>query len=160
LIKCYSFIFRVQICIICLGLSLPAFAGAWNLPPGEGQIISTFEYSRANSTFTDIDDESLTFTKNEGRIYYEHGLTKHLTFVGNGAHQTVQLSSLQNQLNFSDFADIELGLRYQIRRKNGSALSLQGSYIIGGGPPNSILDLNGPEDSFELRGTMGPKQGI
>jgi len=143
--------------LLCLSFSGPAHAGAWNLAPGDGQIISTFDYSTASSAFTDLDTDAapLTFVKNEGRIFYEHGLSKHLNFVGNGAYQTVQLSGVQNQINFSDFADIELGLRYQIMRKAGLALSVQGSYIIGGGPPNSIFDLNGPQDSFELRGLWG-----
>lgn len=134
-----------------------AFAGAWNLEPGDGQIISTYDYSKAKSAFSDIEfeDTELVFSKNEGRIFYEHGLTKHLTIVGNGAHQTIQFSGLQSQINFSDFTDIELGLRYQIARKEGFAVSVQGSYILGGGPPSSILDLNGPEDSFELRVLWG-----
>lgn len=134
-----------------------AHAGAWNLKPGEGQIISSYDYSKANSAFSDIEfeDAPLVFSKNEGRIFYEHGLTKDLTFVGNAAHQTVQFSGLQSQINFSDFADIELGLRYQIARKEGLAVALQGSYIVGGGPPSSILDVNGPDDSFELRGLWG-----
>jgi len=139
-----------------------AHAGAWNLAPGEGQIISTFDYSTASSAFADRDMDAapLTFVKNEGRIFYEHGLTKHLNFVGNGAYQTVQLSGVPSPINFSDFADIELGLRYQIMRKAGLALSLQGSYIIGGGPPDSIFDLNGPQDSFELRGLWGQSRAF
>ncbi len=134
-----------------------AHAGAWNFAPGDGQIISTFDYSVANSTFSDIevDEGMLSFSKNEGRVFIEHGLTKDWAFVGNGAHQTIQLSGSQSDINFSDFADIELGLRYQIARTQGLAVALQGSYIIGGGPPNSILDVNGPDDSIELRGLIG-----
>jgi len=138
-------------------LAEQAYAGAWNLPEGEGQVIFTYDYSEANSSFTDLelDDTSLSFVKNEVRVFYEHGLTKKLNFVGNGAYQTIQISDLQSQLNFSDFADIELGLRYEINRKENSVVSLQGSYIIGGGPPSSILDFNGPDDSVELRGLWG-----
>jgi len=36
----------------------------------------------------------------------------------------------------------------------------QGSYIIGGGPPDSIFDLNGPQDSFELRGLWGQSRAF
>ena len=143
--------------LFCLQINVPAFAGAWNLPPGEGQIITTYDYSEASSAFADaeIEDLSLSFVKNEGRLFFEHGLTQHLTFVGNGAYQTIQFSSSQSEINFSDFADIEIGLRYQLTRKEGLATSIQASYIIGGGPPDSLLDLNGPEDSVELRGLWG-----
>lgn len=139
-----------------------AHAGAWNLAPGDGQIISTYDYSEASSTFSDVedDDNMLSFSKNEGRIFIEHGLTKDWTFVGNGAHQTIQLSGTGSDINFSDFADIELGLRYQIARKDNYAVALQGSYIIGGGPPSSILDINGPGDSVELRGFVGQSKAL
>lgn len=139
-----------------------AYAGAWNLAPGDGQIISTFDYSEASSTFSDIDaqEDMLSFTKNEGRVFFEHGLTQDWTFVANGAHQTLQLSGSQSDINFSDFDDIELGLRYQIARKEGLAVGVQGSYIIGGGPPSSILDVNGPDDSVELRGLVGQSKAF
>jgi len=157
-LKNYHYILRyLFVAVLWMMSSTVVLAGAWNLPPGEGQIISSFDYSKASSAFTDLelDDLSLSFTKNEARIFYEHGLLKDLTFVANGAHQTIQFNSSQNQINFSDFADIELGLRYQIARREGLALALQGSYIVGGGPPSSILDLNGPEDSFEIRALWG-----
>jgi len=135
----------------------PAFAGAWNLPPGDGQIISTYNYSRANEAYTDIEglDTAVEFTKREARIFYEHGLTKHITAVVNGAHQTIGFEGLQSSINFSDFDKTELGLRYEIKRREGLAISVQGSYILGGGPPESILDIGSRNDSFELRGLWG-----
>ena len=153
----YCFLIFIVVSLYFLQFSSSAYAGAWNLPPGQGQIISTYDYSEASSAFTDlaVEDLSLSFVKNEGRVFYEHGLTKKVTFVGNGAHQTVRFSGLQSDINFSDFADIELGLRYQLTRREGLATSIQASYIIGGGPPESILDLNGPQDSVELRGLWG-----
>ena len=57
--------------------------------------------------------------------------------------------------NFDDFDDTEFGLRYQIKRKTGHALSLQASYIIDGGPADNILDIGGGRDAFELRGLWG-----
>jgi len=133
------------------------YAGAWNLPAGEGQIIATYNYSQADEAFSDIDfsDPAVEFTKSEVRVFYEHGLTKHLTAVVNGAHQTIGFRGQQSSINFSDFDNTELGLRYQIIRREGLALSLQGSYIIGGGPPESILDIGNRQDSFELRGLWG-----
>ena len=134
-----------------------AFAGAWSLPPGEGQIITTYNYSQADDAFTDIDglDTDVEFTKSEVRVFYEHGLTKYITAVANVAHQTIGFEGLQSSINFSDFDKTELGLRYQILRREGLAVSLQGSYILGGGPPESILDIGSRKDSFELRGLWG-----
>ena len=134
-----------------------AFAGAWNLPPGDGQIISTYNYSQADEAYTDIEglDTAVEFTKSEIRVFYEHGLTKHITAVVNAAHQTIRFNGLQSSINFSDFDKTELGLRYEIKRREGLAVSIQGSYILGGGPPESILDIGSRQDSFELRGLWG-----
>jgi len=134
-----------------------AYAGAWNLPPGEGQIITTYNYSQADEAYTDIDfiDSSVEFTKSEVRVFYEHGLTKHVTAVVNAAHQTINFNGLQSSINFSDFDKTEFGLRYEIKRREGLAVSVQASYILGGGPPESILDVGSRKDSFELRGLWG-----
>lgn len=142
-----------------LSLFLPqlAYAGAWNLPPGDGQIITTYNYTRASEAFTDRDDfdTNVEFTKSELRVFYEHGLTKHVTAVVNAAHQTISFEGLSSAINFSDFDKTEIGLRYEIKRREGLAVSVQGSYILGGGPPESILDIGGRNDSFELRGLWG-----
>ena len=134
-----------------------AHAGAWNLPPGSGQIITTFNYTQADEAFTDIEglDTAVDFTKSEVRVFYEHGLTKHITAVVNAAHQTIGFDGLQSSISFSDFDKTELGLRYELRRREGLAVSLQASYIIGGGPPESILDVGSRDDTFELRGLWG-----
>ena len=131
-----------------------AHAGAWNLPKGEGQIITTYSYSQADKAYSDTDPD-IEFIKDELRIFYEHGLTDDLTLVANGAHQTVGFISSESFINFNDFDKTELGLRYQLLRREGLAVSVQGSYIIGGGPPESILDIGNREDSFELRGLWG-----
>lgn len=140
-----------------LFLAQTVHAGAWNLPPGDGQIITTFNYTRADTAFTDRDDldSAVEFTKSELRVFYEHGLTKHVTAVVNAAHQTIRFDGLGSEINFSDFDKTELGLRYEIKRREGLAVSVQGSYILGGGPPESILDIGSRNDSFELRGLWG-----
>ena len=134
-----------------------ALAGAWNLPPGEGQAIMTYSLARADTAY--FDDETLgndvDFAKEETRVFYEHGLTKNLTAVVNAAHQTIGYIGPQSTINFKDFDKTELGLRYQILRREGLAVSVQGSYVLGGGPPESILDIGSRNDSFELRGLWG-----
>lgn len=136
---------------------MTAYAGAWNLPPGDGQIITTYNYSRAETAFTDRDEfgKDVEFTKSELRVFYEHGLTPHITAVVNAAHQTISFEGLGSAVNFRDFDKTEIGLRYEIKRREGLAVSVQGSYILGGGPPESILDIGDRNDSFELRGLWG-----
>lgn len=150
-------VYRLLVFIIAaLAMPMAVHAGAWNLPKGDGQIITSYNYSWADEAFTDLDiDDAVDFTKSEVRVFYEHGLTKRFTAVVNGAHQTIGFEGLQSAINFSDFDKTEIGLRYQIKRREGLALSVQGSYIIGGGPPESILDIGGRKDSFELRGLWG-----
>ena len=140
-----------------LAIPVTAYAGAWNLPPGDGQIITTYNYTQADEAYTDIEglDTEVEFTKSEVRVFYEHGLTKYVTAVVNAAHQTIGFNGLQSSINFSDFDKTELGLRYEIMRREGLAVSVQGSYILGGGPPESILDIGSRKDSFELRGLWG-----
>ena len=134
-----------------------ALAGAWNLPTGDGQIITTYNYTQGDEAYTDIEglDNAVEFIKREARVFYEHGLTKRFTAVANAAHQTIVFEGLQSSINFSDFDKTELGLRYEIKRREGLAVSVQGSYILGGGPPESILDIGSRQDTFELRGLWG-----
>ncbi len=132
-----------------------AHAGAWTLPQGHGQAISSFEISKAATAFSDMGDVDVTFSKNASRLYLEHGLTDKLTLVFNGAHQTLGFQDEQTNLSFSDFDDIEIGARYQIARRGRQAYAVQLSYIIGGGPVRSILELDGRRDSVELRGIIG-----
>lgn len=147
----------LTIVLVVFAIPTAAFAGAWNLPPGDGQIITTYNYSQANDAHTDIEglDTAVEFTKSEVRVFYEHGLTKHITAVVNAAHQTIEFEGLQSSINFSDFDKTELGLRYEIKRREGLAVSVQGSYILGGGPPESILHIGSRKDTFELRGLWG-----
>ena len=134
-----------------------ALAGAWNLPRGEGQAIITYSFAKADRAY--FDDETLEsdvdFAKEELRVFYEHGLTKNVTAVVNAAYQTIGFIGPQSTIDFKDFDKTELGLRYQLLRREGLAVSVQGSYIVGGGPPESILDLGSRNDSFELRGLWG-----
>jgi len=143
--------------LVVLFYGSEAEAGAWNLPKGDGQLISTYHHSTANRAFTDREDlgTDVKFNKTESRIFYEHGLTKDITAVVGAAYQFLSFDGQQSQIDFRDFDKTEIGLRYQIKRREGLALSIQGSYVFGGGPPESILDIGNWKDSFELRGLWG-----
>ncbi len=145
--------------IVCLAMfhSALAFAGAWNMPKGKGQTISMTTYSTSDTAFTsgEFADAPVDFTKTESRIFAEHGLTQKITLVGNIAYQTVGFQGLDSSINYEGFDKTELGLRYQIKRREGLAVAVQASYVIGGGPKQSILDIDGRKDVFELRGLWG-----
>jgi len=127
------------------------------MPKGEGQAISMATYSIADRIFTDIDvvNSAVSFSKTESRLFFEHGLTQKITFVGNIAHQNVTYIGPDSAINYAGFDKTELGLRYQIKRREGLAVALQASYVLGGGPQESILDIDGRKDVFELRGLWG-----
>jgi len=135
-------------------------AGAWNLPKNQGQIIVTGAFTGGNSIFDNNGDlQPADFSKTETRIFFEHGLKDRWTLTANSAFQMSQFQSdgagFGGAFNFDDFDDSEFGLRYQIKRRKGLAVSVQASYIIDGGPPDNILDIGGGRDAIELRALWG-----
>jgi len=156
-------------CALCLCfLPQVSFAGAWNLKKHEGQIIVTGAFTRGNSIFDDDGNrQDANFSKTETRVFFEHGLTDRWTLTANSAFQMSQFQdrteaqdgfqgSFQGgAFNFDDFDDTELGVRYQIKRRKGLAVSVQASYIIDGGPADNILDIGGSRDLVELRALWG-----
>ena len=147
---CLSLLFFPQIC----------HAGAWNLPKNQGQVIVTGAFTGGNSIFdNDGELQPADFSKTETRIFFEHGLTDRWTLTANSAFQMSQFQSdgagFGGAFNFDDFDDSEFGLRYQIKRRKGLAVSVQASYIIDGGPPDNILDIGGGRDAIELRALWG-----
>ena len=134
-----------------------AYAGAWNPPKGDGQIILTSLWSGGKSNFDAKGNQQpiTDFSKTESRLFLEHGLADRWALTGNAAFQTLSYNGPQNQFTFNDFDQTELGLRYQIARREGFAVSAQLSYILDGGPADNILDIGGDRDLAELRGLWG-----
>jgi len=135
-------------------------AGAWNLPKGEGQVIVTGAFTSGNSIFDDEGNrQDADFSKTETRVFLEYGVADRWTLTANSAFQMSQFQNGDNieggAFNFDDFDDTEFGLRYQIKRRQGLAVSVQASYIIDGGPADNILDIGGGRDAIELRGFWG-----
>ncbi|MEP1229702.1 MAG: hypothetical protein ABJG88_03405 [Litorimonas sp.] len=148
-----AFLLSVMVPQIC-------FAGAWNLPKNEGQVIVTGVFSGGNTIFDDDGmRQAANFSKTETRVFFEHGVTDRWTLTANGAFQMSQFQSegfgLGGAFNFDDFDDTEFGLRYQLKRKQGLAVSVQASYVLDGGPPDNILDIGGSRDTVELRALWG-----
>jgi len=100
---------------VCLLLSEQAHAGAWNQRAGEGQIITTTHWARADGGNFDDDLAVISnFTKLETRLWLEHGLTDNLTLVLNGALQQISYSDISEKVEFEGFDDTEFGLQFEI----------------------------------------------
>lgn len=138
-------------------LSQQAHAGAWNQRAGEGQVISTSNWSNAGQIFNeDYDAVPLRgFTKTETRLYIEQGVTDWLTLVGNGGFQTLNFRDGDSRFDFDGLDDIELGLQFKIHAQEGFAAAVRASYVIDSQLDNSAVDVLRGGDQYELRGLIG-----
>lgn len=142
----------------CVGWFTPsAEAGAWNQKPGEGLIITTSGWYHADDLFQDdtVRVDFLGYTKTETRIWIESGLTKKLTFVGNTAYQDLDYRDDVSRITYQGLGDIELGVQWQVKRKEGLAASLRMSYIIDSGLDNRFPDVQSNGDTVEFRALLG-----
>ncbi len=143
--------------IVCLCWGGQAYAGAWNQAAGQGQVISTSSWSHAGQIFDDdFDAVPLRgFTKTETRLYLEHGVTDWLTFVGNGAFQSLNFRDAESRFDFDGLDDTELGLQFKVYAKEGFSTALRASYIIDSQLENQAVDVLRGGDQYELRGLIG-----
>lgn len=133
-------------------------AGAWALPKGKGQIISTTTYDTAGQAYDDMWKLSrdVSFSKLDSRLFVEHGLTSKLTVVVETAYQDVDYTAREGRSQVSGVGSSSLGLRYQAWDKWGFIGSLQGSYILAGSGENiADADLGRGGNGVELRGLLG-----
>jgi len=131
-----------------------ALAGAWTLPAGEGQIISTTLYDTANRAFDADRDlvDDVFFQKIESSIFVERGLTDRITFVGSTSYQTVNYTAESGPDAFEGLGDISIGLRYNVSSGSDWVLSVQPSFVIdGGGETIPDADLGAGNNSVDLR---------
>ena len=102
-----------------------AFAGAWLMPPGEGQAIVTTTFADARKAYDASGRliQTPSYRKFETRLYVEHGLFDWLTIVAEGGY-----------MNFSGAAGPYDHLNLLVEEaKAGLPLSLQG-------PPGARYD--------------------
>ena len=142
---------------VCLLLSEPAQAGAWNQRAGEGQVISTSSWIHAGQVFNDDYDAVPLrgFTKTETRLYIEQGVTDWLTLVGNGGFQTLNFRDGDSRFDFEGLDDTEIGLQFKVHAREGFASAIRASYIIDSKLDNRAVDVLRGGDQYELRGLIG-----
>ncbi|MCX7900576.1 MAG: hypothetical protein N2444_10965, partial [Methylocystis sp.] len=73
----------------------PAYAGAWLMPEGKGQVILTTSFAEADKVFNAQGRLVNTppYSKFEARAYWEHGLVDWLTVVGEGSYMNFRGAS-------------------------------------------------------------------
>lgn len=138
-----------------------AHAGAWNQKAGEGQVISTTHWSRAEGGYYDEDVAGVSdFTKLENRLWLEHGLTKNLTFILNGAIQEISYRDVVEKITFEGFDETEIGIQYEFARREGLAASVRTSYVVDGQLDEAAVTVLSPGDMGEIRFLLGQSRDL
>jgi len=154
---------RVIAFILTLKLSIithqaVAFAGAWTLPKGEGQIISTTTRSKAKNAF-DVDRSQgarVDFAKLDQAVYIEYGVRENLTLVGSGALQDIRYISRDGLQSYSGLGTSRIGLRYKFTTQGTWVYSIQPSFVIpDGGETVPDADLGRGGYGAEIRVLAG-----
>lgn len=109
----------------------PAFAGAWNLPKGQGQAIVKYEDMHADQGFDpngDRVDLSVERRDQTASVYAEYGLTDRLTLQFKGEWQRGRDAFV----DFEGRGPVEIGARWQVWRDERSVVAVYGGYADGG----------------------------
>lgn len=153
--------------------ALPLSAGAWT--PGKGKTYLKFSANLFKSDanfnaagdsvdpFAAFPDQYAKFRDENFSLYFEHGLTGKLALFGSFTHKDIE-QKLKNSFfevaaGNTDFADFDLGLRYQLTEGPNVwavAFTAKLPYLYDKHDPIPIG--NGQED-FELRGLYGRSLG-
>lgn len=141
---------------LCLlfALSSPAHAGAWPVPVGQGQIITTTVTDSASRGFDDkwALNQDIEFSKFETQFFWEHGLTENITFTGSTTYQDVDFVSRTGNESVQGFGTSGLGGRYSFYKKDGSVAALQFTYVIAGKGENiADADLGRGGNGIDIR---------
>ncbi|MGJ8563214.1 MAG: hypothetical protein ACSHXY_06645 [Alphaproteobacteria bacterium] len=141
-----------------LSLSSLAYAGAWVMPEGKGQTISTTVKNTAHRGYDDqwkLSQEA-DFSKFETAFYWEHGLTPKLTLIGTTAWQDVDFLSRDGRKEVQGFGTSSLGLRYQIYNQGRTVAALQSQFVLAGeGEIVPDADLGRGGNGIEIRALVG-----
>ena len=140
---------------LCLLPAAPAYAGAWTLPEGTGQVIATPLYSDsgkgfdANGDVADIPD----YRKAELYVLLEYGLTDDVTLV---AKPSLTNLSIEGAGDSGGIGYTELGGRYRVYARGETVVSLQALARVPGEKRRSNLaQVGGDTMEYDLRGLVG-----
>jgi protein XagA len=123
---------RLLLIAALLGASVPQLhAGAWNQPPGHGQLIFTSSFFQTSDTFdasgsvTPFGDGG-TFRQVLLNPYFEIGLSRHYTLVVNGNAPLLKFSNTYGSQSSAGLGDMEVGLKRRLNSNESQwAISAQ-----------------------------------
>lgn len=139
--------------------AMPAAAGPWTQPKGQGQMIVKYEDMRADRGF-DMDG-ALADLPAERRdrvigLFAEYGLTDRLTLQLKGDWQ----SGEDAFINYEGRGPLEIGVTWQAWRNERTAISLYAGYADGGEGRNAGYAAPGVGDNdWEVRAAVGRSFG-
>ncbi len=158
-VKCWQRAVHIAVVLCSLvGLSSYGYCGAWPMPKGKGQVITTTVTDNASRGFDNRWQltQDVTFSKFETQFFWEHGLSEKITLIGTTAYQDVDFRSREGQEDVQGFGNSSVGLRYQVFAKDRFVGALQLSYIVAGEGENiADADLGRGGNGLEIRGLIG-----
>ena len=118
----------------------PGRCGAWPMPAGKGQSISTLTWQSASVGFDQNGRArpDLHFEKFESAVFFEYGLTSQWTLVARPAAQTVHLRTGSTVDQAQGFAASELSLRRALPGPGHWVLAVQAGLFIPGNVENGF----------------------
>lgn len=139
--------------LIILGLAgagTSAFAGAWNLPRGQGQAIVKYEDMRADQSFVTGGKIDLAAERVDraASLLVEYSLTDRLNVQFKGDWQ----SGRDDYANYEGRGPIEIGARWQAWRDDSGVVAIYGGYAQAGSGRNAGYAPPGAGDhDWEMR---------
>lgn len=154
---------------LVLLVAIPLQAGAWT--PGKGKTYLKFSANLFKSDanfngdgdsvdpFEAFPDQYAKFRDENLALYFEHGLTRKLAVFGSFTHKDIEQSLKNSAFSISagnkDFADFEIGARYQLTEgPNVWAVAFTAKLPYLYDEDDDIPLGNGQED-YEVRGLYG-----
>lgn len=142
--------------LLCLGPK-PGFAGAWLMPPGEGQIITSTAFSTSTRAF-DRHGQLIpvpSYQKFELGTYVEYGVTEWLTVTAAPAYDRVRAPP--PAANYNGIGESEAGAKIGLYRSDAGAVSVQAAIRSPGASINDSARIFQPSRAaaIELRAMAG-----
>lgn len=142
---------------LCIAPS--AYAGAWPIPKGKGQVIAGLSMQTASESFDDDcnTEASDDFRKLAAEAFWQHGLTDSLTLFGKVSAESVQIETDDGpETQTEEEPAAQIGLRKAFYKTNLSVLSMQISGLSGQATENIQGTTFGSDDpEYEVAALAG-----
>lgn len=153
--KLYSNYFKAfTLSTLTIAFPATAYAGAWTLPKGDGQVIATWSLSEADESYSNDSKDLIAakFSKKELQLYTEYGITDTITLIGKSALHRVNYSPQGERETRTGLGLTRLGIRRNLAHIFGWTVSLQQSLqLSASGEAIPDADLGQSGHGTELR---------